>query len=88
MANENIIVGDTFKSRVSIPTLLGHLHGCCFFCCELGAGLFMLSQYFGFKLGMLVGLVFAGVGKPYFHLAHIGVLPGMACDAEAGSVLD
>lgn len=44
-----------------------------FFCCEMGAGLFMLSQYFGFTLGMWVGLLFAGVGKPYFHLAHMGV---------------
>jgi len=73
MANENIIVGDTFKVGYRFQRYWDTSMAAAFFCCELGAGLFMLSQYFGFKLGMLVGLVFAGVGKPYFHLAHMGV---------------
>ena len=44
-----------------------------FFCCELGAGIFMVSMYLGFMPGMAIGLIFAGIGKPYFHLAHMGV---------------
>lgn len=73
MANENVIVGDTFKVGYRFQRYWDTSMAAAFFCCELGAGLFMLSQYFGFKLGMLVGLLFAGVGKPYFHLAHMGV---------------
>jgi len=44
-----------------------------FFCCEAGAGLFLLSWYFDLKFGMLVGLLLTGGGKPYLHLVHMGV---------------
>jgi DMSO reductase anchor subunit len=40
---------------------------------EAGTGLFMVSLYFDFLLGMIVGLAYAGTVKPYFHLAHMGV---------------
>ena len=73
MANDNQIVGDTFKVGYRFQRYWDTSMAAAFFCCELGAGLFMLSQYYGFTLGMLVGLLFAGVGKPYFHLAHMGV---------------
>ncbi len=73
MANENQIVGDTFKVGYRFQRYWDTSMAAAFFCCELGAGLFLLSQYFDFALGMLVGLLFAGVGKPYFHLAHMGV---------------
>lgn len=73
MANDNQIVGDTFKVGYRFQRYWDTSMAAAFFCCELGAGLFMLAQYYGFKLGMLVGLLLAGVGKPYFHLAHMGV---------------
>ncbi len=44
-----------------------------FFFCELGAGLFLISLYYGATIGMVFGLIFVSVFKPYFHLAHMGV---------------
>jgi formate-dependent nitrite reductase membrane component NrfD len=73
MGNDNQIVGDTFKVGYRFQRYWDTSMAAAFFCCELGAGLFMLAQYYGSDLGMLVGLLFAGVGKPYFHLAHMGV---------------
>jgi len=44
-----------------------------FFFGELGAGLFLISLYFGFVPGMVLGLLCTGVGKPYYHMSHMGV---------------
>lgn len=73
MTKENQIVGDTFQVGYRFQRYWDTSMAVAFFCCELGAGLFLLSQYYGFTLGMFVGLIFVGVGKPYFHLAHMGV---------------
>jgi len=44
-----------------------------FFFGELGAGMFLVSLYFGFVPGMVLGLLCTGVGKPYYHMSHMGV---------------
>jgi DMSO reductase anchor subunit len=48
-----------------------------FFCGELGAGTFFVSLLAGFAPGMVLGLLITGIGKPVFHLTHMGV-PGKA----------
>lgn len=73
MAYENQIVGDTFRVGYRFQRYWDTSMAAAFFCCELGTGLFLLAQYFDFALGMLVGLLLTGIGKPYFHLAHMGV---------------
>lgn len=67
------IVGDSLKSGYRFQRYWDVSMATAFFCCELGAGLFMFSMYVGFIPGMAIGLIFAGIGKPYFHLAHMGV---------------
>ena len=44
-----------------------------FFFGELGAGLFIVSMFYGVVPGMIAGLVSTGILKAYFHLAHMGV---------------
>ncbi len=44
-----------------------------FICAELGAGTFFVSLLLDCMAGMIVGLVLVSTGKPYFHLAHMGV---------------
>jgi formate-dependent nitrite reductase membrane component NrfD len=44
-----------------------------FFCAELGAGLYFVSLLLDSLVGMAVGFVLVSTGKPYFHLAHMGV---------------
>lgn len=39
---------------------------------KVGAGLFVVSYFTGYELGMLVGLLVAGVGKPVAHLLFLG----------------
>lgn len=43
-----------------------------FFLGGLGAGLFVLSQYFEYTLGVVLGLLIVGVGKNAFHLWYLG----------------
>lgn len=73
MANDHQIVGDTFQVGYRFQRYWDTSMASAFFCCEAGAGLFLLSQYFGLKFGMLVGLILTGVCKPWLHLAHMGV---------------
>ncbi len=44
-----------------------------FFCGELGAGLFFVSMIFENAPGLVFGLLITGIGKPIFHLTHMGV---------------
>ena len=67
------IVGDTLKVGYRFQRYWDVSMASAFFCCELGAGLFLVSMYMGFMPGMAIGLIFAGIGKPYFHLSHMGV---------------
>jgi formate-dependent nitrite reductase membrane component NrfD len=44
-----------------------------FFCAELGAGLFFVGMLLNSLPCMVLGLIPVATGKPYFHLAHMGV---------------
>ncbi len=46
-----------------------------FFCGEFGAGTFVVALLVGYMPGMALGLLVTGIGKPFFHLTHMGV-PG------------
>src|SRR3990172_3679086 len=43
-----------------------------FFLGGLGAGLFLLSQYFDYALGVVLSLLIVGIGKNAFHLWFLG----------------
>lgn len=43
-----------------------------FFCGEIGAGLFFVSEFTGLKLGLLLGLLMVALGKSTGHLLHLG----------------
>jgi formate-dependent nitrite reductase membrane component NrfD len=44
-----------------------------FFCAEFGAGLYFVSLLLDSMAGMALGFIVVATGKPYFHLAHMGV---------------
>ncbi len=67
------MVGTSFKLGYRFQRYWGDSMAIAFFAAEAGVGLFLVSLYFDFVLGMAVGLAFAGTLKPYFHLAHMGV---------------
>lgn len=51
-----------------------------FFCGEWGAGLIVVGLLADYLPGLIAGLVILGIGKPYFHLSHMGV-PGRSWKA-------
>jgi|TARA_B100001971_G_C18258138_1_gene584058 formate-dependent nitrite reductase membrane component NrfD len=44
-----------------------------FFCAEMGAGLVFVSVLMNSMPGIIIGLIPVVTGKPFFHLAHMGV---------------
>jgi formate-dependent nitrite reductase membrane component NrfD len=66
-------VGDSFKLGYRHQTYWGRSMAIAFFCAEVGSGTFLVSMYYDYLVGMIVGLVLAGILKPYYHLAHMGV---------------
>lgn len=69
------IVGDSFALGYRFQRYWNTSMASAFFFGELGAGIFVVSLFYGVLPGMIAGLVATGVLKPYFHLAHMGV-PG------------
>ncbi|MGD8384699.1 MAG: polysulfide reductase NrfD [Lysobacterales bacterium] len=67
--------GDSFKLGYRFQSYWDVPMAAAFFFGEFGAGLFLVSFYFGYVPGMILGLLSTGVGKPYFHMSHMGV-PG------------
>jgi formate-dependent nitrite reductase membrane component NrfD len=67
------LVGDTFKLGYRRQSYWGRSIAMAFFCAEVGAGTFLVSLYYDCLIGMILGLVLAGVLKPYFQVAHMGV---------------
>lgn len=67
--------GDSFKLGYRFQSYWDVPMAAAFFFGEFGAGLFLVSFYFGYLPGMILGLLSTGVGKPYFHISHMGV-PG------------
>jgi len=73
--NQPTIVGDSFALGYRFQRYWGGSMASAFFFGELGAGLFIVSMFYGVVPGMVAGLISTGILKAYFHLAHMGV-PG------------
>ena len=73
--DQPLIVGDSFALGYRFQRYWNASMASAFFFGELGAGLFIVSMYYGVVPGMIGGLVATGILKAYFHLAHMGV-PG------------
>ncbi|MEE8496302.1 MAG: DmsC/YnfH family molybdoenzyme membrane anchor subunit [Xanthomonadales bacterium] len=71
--NQTTFSGDSFKLGYRFQSYWDFHMATAFFFGELGAGLFLVSLYFGFVPGMVLGLLCTGVGKPYYHMSHMGV---------------
>lgn len=67
------LVGNTLNLGYRFQRYWDNSMAAAFFCGELGAGIFFVSMLYGFVPGMVIGLIFTGAGKPYFHLTHMGV---------------
>lgn len=67
------LVGNSFKLGYRLQSYWGTSMAIAFFAAELGTGTFLISLYFDYLLGMILGLAVAGTLKPYFHLTHMGV---------------
>jgi len=67
--------GDSFKLGYRFQSYWDLPMAAAFFFGEFGAGMFLVSLYFEYLPGMILGLLSTGVGKPYFHISHMGV-PG------------
>jgi len=79
--------GDSFKLGYRFQSYWDFHMATAFFFGELGAGLFLVSLYFGFVPGMVAGLLCTGVGKPYYHMSHMGVPMKSQFVAVAASLL-
>ncbi len=69
------MVGDNFRLGYRTQRHWDVSMAAAFFCGELGAGLFLVSMLCGLAPGMILGLLIKSIGKPFFHLTHMGV-PG------------
>ena len=72
-SNQTIFSGDSFQLGYRFQSYWDFHMATAFFFGELGAGLFLVSLYYGFVPGMVAGLLCTGVGKPYYHMSHMGV---------------
>ena len=74
MSIENkVFSGDTLRVGYRFQRHWDNSMAYAFFCAELGAGLYFVSLLLGSLAGMAAGFVLVCTGKPYFHLAHMGV---------------
>lgn len=67
------MVGDNFRLGYRFQRHWDWAMASAFFCGELGAGLFLVSMIFENVPGLVFGLLITGIGKPIFHLTHMGV---------------
>ncbi len=72
---DKVFSGDTLRVGYRFQRHWDNSMAYAFFCAELGAGLFFASLLVDSVPGMILGLLPVATGKPYFHLAHMGV-PG------------
>ena len=72
---DKVFSGDTLRVGYRFQRHWDNSMAYAFFCAELGAGLFFVSLLVDSVPGMILGLLPVATGKPYFHLAHMGV-PG------------
>ena len=71
--DQTTFCGDSFVLGYRFQSYWDFHMATAFFFGELGAGMFLVSLYFGFVPGMVLGLLCTGVGKPYYHMSHMGV---------------
>lgn len=67
------LVGNSFRVGYRFQRYWDTSMAIAFFSAEVGTGLFVVSLYFNFVLGMIAGLALTATLKPYFHLTHMGV---------------
>ena len=72
MSSHSHAADDDFRVGPRQQTAWGTHMATAFFFGEAGAGLFFVSQFFDFVLGMSVGLVMVLLGKGGGHLVHLG----------------
>ena len=70
---DKVFSGDTLRVGYRFQRYWDNSMAYAFFCAELGAGLFFVSLLMNNVAGMIIGLIPVATGKPYFHLAHMGV---------------
>jgi formate-dependent nitrite reductase membrane component NrfD len=70
---DKVFSGDTLRVGYRFQRYWDNSMAYAFFCAELGAGLYFVSLLLDSIVGMAVGFVLVSTGKPYFHLAHMGV---------------
>jgi formate-dependent nitrite reductase membrane component NrfD len=67
------MVGDSFRLGYRFQRHWGTSMASAFFCGEVGAGLFLVSMIFESLPGLVLGWLLVAIGKPLFHLTHMGV---------------
>lgn len=70
---DRVFSGDTLRVGYRFQRYWDNSMAYAFFCAEVGAGLFFVSLLLDSLTGMIIGLIPVATGKPYFHLAHMGV---------------
>jgi formate-dependent nitrite reductase membrane component NrfD len=66
------IVGDEFRPGFRLQRSWSWSMATSFFFGEVGAGLFLVSLFFNYLPGLIVGLLLTSVGKSTGHLMHMG----------------
>jgi formate-dependent nitrite reductase membrane component NrfD len=67
------MAGDSFRLGYRFQRHWDVSMASAFFCGEVGAGLFFVAMLCGSSAGMVLGLAITGIGKPAFHLTHMGI---------------
>jgi formate-dependent nitrite reductase membrane component NrfD len=70
---DKVFSGDTLRVGYRFQRHWDNSMAYAFFCAEVGAGLFFVSLLLDSIAGMIIGLIPVAIGKPYFHLSHMGV---------------
>jgi len=67
------MVGDSFRLGYRFQRHWDVSMASAFFFGELGAGLFVVAMLYPSWPVLIMGLLITGIGKPWFHLTHMGV---------------
>lgn len=70
---DKVFSGDTLRVGYRFQRHWDNSMAYAFFFAEVGGGMFFVSLLLNSIPGMIVGLILVATGKPYFHLAHMGV---------------
>ena len=71
-AKQAAIVGDEFRPGFRLQRSWSWSMATSFFLGEIGAGLFLVSLFFSYLPGLILGLLLTSVGKTAGHLMHMG----------------